>query len=110
MNIFGKKETLYVIIGEPITEHPPEWDVPFEKYVPPDYETDPRHYNLSVFDEDFADDESTAEIRAFIDRDDAISFAYSCNLVTVWCPVFEKIDGEWVKSDKKTEKMAKDIN
>ncbi len=106
--IFGKRkqgvpDRLYVITGDPYR--------PFEE---PNYPTDPRHYGLQalatpVSDEQF-DREYRHKLKAFTDRDDAIAFAYHCNLDGVICPVYDRVGDAWVYNSEETGKVADDIN
>ena len=106
--LFGKRKQaapnrLYVIVGDPHR--------PFEE---PSYSTDPRHYglqllNTAVSDEEF-DRKYRHKLKAFLDQDDAIDFAYHCNLVSVLCPVYDRIGDEWVHNDEETANVANDIN
>lgn len=94
---------LYVVIGDP-----------FQPYTEPPYSTDPRPHGLPLFkrplsDEDF-DRDYREKVRAFLDRDHAIDFAYHCNLVSVQCPVYDRVGGEWVYNGDETERVAEDIN
>src|SRR5689334_11043161 len=94
---------LYVIIGDPPQEH-----------RPPPYPTDPRRYVLDLFTRPVSDEEFERtykhKVKAFLDRDDAIDFAYHCNLVSVMCPVYDRVGGEWVYNSEETGKVAEDIN
>src|SRR5215510_7819513 len=73
---------VYVVAGEPLK--------PFRE---PRYITDPRHYGLPLFKEPVSDEEFERKYRhklkAFIKRDDAITFVYLCNLDGVACPVYD---------------------
>jgi len=96
-------QRLYVIIGEPHREH-----------QPPAYPTDPRLYDLDLFTKPVSDAEFEREykhkVKAFLERDDAINFAYHCNLVGVLCPVYDRVGEEWVYNSEETGKVAEDIN
>jgi hypothetical protein len=98
-----KPTRLYVIIGEP---HAPSAEPP--------YNTDPRHYGLPLFTRPLTDVEFErdyrARVRAFIDRDHAITFAYHCNLVGVQCPVYDRVGEEWVYNSEETGRVADCIN
>jgi hypothetical protein len=100
----GKKPArIYVVTGEP---HKP--------FTEPCYITDPRHYGLLLFKKPVSDEEFEREyrhkIKAFIKRDDAITFAYHCNLDGVMCPVYDRVDDTWVYNPEETAKVADDIN
>jgi hypothetical protein len=96
-------QRLYVIVGEPSREH-----------EAPSYSTNPADYGLDVFDKPVTEAEFEREykhkVKAFLDRDDAISFAYHCNLVGVLCPVYDRVGDEWVYNSEETGKVADDIN
>jgi hypothetical protein len=103
----GQKRTapgrLYVVIGDP---HKP--------FSEPRYLTDPRHYGLQLFEKPVSDEEFARayrhKVKAFIKRDDAITFAYHCNLANVMCPVYDKVDGKWICNTEETGKVADAIN
>lgn len=104
-----QKEASEMANNEPTSEIEAIYEVagkPYEAFTNPSYPTDPRHYKLPVFENEPTDEEYEKDykhrVKAFIRRDDAISFAYHCNLITVTCPVYEKIDGKWVYSSEKT--------
>jgi len=94
---------LYVVVGDP---HQP--------FAEPPYPTDPRHYGLPLFKRPLSDEEFDrdyrAKVKAFLDRDDAIGFAYHCNLVSVQCPVYDRVGDEWVYNADETGRVADDIN
>jgi hypothetical protein len=94
---------LYVIVGAPLRE-----------YCPPTYPTDPRGYGLDLFTEPISvadfEREYKHKTRAFLERDDAIMFAYHCNLVGVICPVYDRVGNEWVYNSEETGRVAEDIN
>lgn len=104
-SLFGARKfsRIYVVTGEP---HQP--------FTEPSYITDPRHYGLPLFKEPVSDEEFEREyrhkIKAFIKRDDAITFAYHCNLAGVMCPVYDRVDEKWVYNPEETGKVADDIN
>jgi hypothetical protein len=121
--LFRKKEPaiMYVIIGEQLQRDIPEDALSEErefiesfnnreKYSPPDYDTDPRKYDLPVFNEVLSDEQFESEyrekVRAFFNKKDALKFASYCNMVTVRCPVYIKNGKEWEYSSKLTGKMA----
>jgi hypothetical protein len=94
---------VYVIIGDP--QHP---------FPEPPYPTDPRVYGVPVFKQPLSDEEfdrdCRAKVKAFIDREHAIIFAHYCNLVSVWCQVYDA-DGEgWVLNHDEAGRLAEDIN
>jgi hypothetical protein len=92
---------VYVVTGKP---HQP--------YNEPSYSTDPRTYGVFLKPE--MPDEEYAKVRdsvkAFVNRDDAIDFAYHCNLVGVMCPVFDRVDDRWIYNELETSRIADDIN
>jgi hypothetical protein len=94
---------LFVIIGEP-----------HEPFTEPPYPTDPRHYGLPLFKRPVTNEEFESHyrdrVKAFLDRDHAITFAYHCNLVGVRCPVYEWNGDEWVYNKEETGRVAEDIN
>lgn len=94
---------LYVIIGNPR-----------EAFEEPLYMTDPRHYGLPLFKRPLSDEEFDrdyrAKVKAFIDRQDAIRFAFGCYMIGVRCPVYEWVGGEWICSIAETDKMADDLS
>lgn len=99
----AEPERLYVVTGDP-----------HHVFEEPAYATDPRHYGLPLFktpisDEQFGRDYRN-KVKAFSKRDDAIRFAYHCNLAGVMCPVYDRVDGKWVYNPEETEKVADDIN
>ncbi len=106
--LFGKRlraepERLYVVTGDP-----------HQAFEEPGYVTDPRHYSLPLFKTPISDEQFDRDyrhkVKAFIKRDDAIRFAYHCNLVGVMCPVYDRVDGKWVYNPEETGKVADDIN
>jgi hypothetical protein len=94
---------LYVVMGDP-------WD----SFKEPPYNTDPRSYKITLFKELVSDEQFERDyrhkVKAFIRREDAITFAYHCNLVNVMCPVYDRVDGQWVYNKDETGKVAADIN
>ena len=107
-------QRLFVIIGDPLWTLDTDLGGPESDYDAPSYSTDPRDYNLDLLDEPVSDDvferDYKQKLRAFLVRDDAITFAYHCNLVSVWCPVFDLVNGEWLQNSDETGKVADDIN
>jgi hypothetical protein len=94
---------LYVIIGDPRE--------PFDE---PAYPTDPRHYGLPLFkrllsEEEF-DSHYRARVKAFVQQEDAIRFAFSCGMIGVRCPVYERVGEEWVYSDTETDSVAEKLS
>ena len=80
-------------------------------YKEPPYPTDPRAYGVLKFgvtDEQYA--EAKSGLKAFVNRDDAMDFAYHCNLASVICPVFDREGGDWTFNEAETSRMADDIN
>jgi hypothetical protein len=94
---------LYIIMGDP-------WD----SFKEPPYSTDPRSYKISLFKEPVLDGQFERDyrhqVKAFIRREDAVKFAYHCNLASLLCPVYDSVDGEWVYNKEETGKVAEDIN
>lgn len=86
------------------------WGDPLRDYQEPDYDTDPRQYDLELFKDPVSDDEfefrSRRKVKAFLDPEDAIEFAYHCNLDGVMCPVYDDVDGEWVYNEEATGRLA----
>ncbi len=103
----GKEETapsrLYAVMGDP-----------HGTFAEPPYITDPRHYGLPLFKRPVSDDEFEREyrhrVKAFIKRQDAIAFAYHCNLDSVMCPVYDRVEDKWIYNDEETGNVADDIN
>jgi hypothetical protein len=94
---------MYVIVGEPCRE-----------FIETPYSTDPRSYGLPLFkrpisDEEFERDYRT-KVKAFLNREHAIEFAYNCNLVGVQCPVYDRIGDEWEYNSDEAGRVADDIN
>ena len=100
-----RSERMYLVSGEQIT-----------KFAEPRYSTDPRSYDFELegirtqspdtFFPSLFDLPPGAErqinpciTKAFRIADDAIHFAYSCNLDTVFTIVYDRRDGRWEKSD-----------
>ena len=81
-------------------------------YKEPSYSTDLRAYGMrmkaGVTDEEY--EKAKANLKAFINRDDAIAFAYHCNLDSVMCPVYDKVGDDWKYNEAETSRMADDIN
>ena len=92
---------LYMINGEP---HRP--------YKEPAYSTDPETYGMQrksgISDEEYA--EACKRMKVFVKRDDAIDFAYHCNLASLTCPVFDRVGAAWKFNEDETSRMADDIN
>src|SRR5262245_37514818 len=105
MSLKGKQlpQRLYVILGDPHQEH-----------HPPSYSTDPRHYDLDLFTRPVSEEEFERDykhkFKAFLDREDAITFAYHCNLASLMCPVYDLVGDEWVYNPEETGAVADDIN
>jgi hypothetical protein len=101
--MFMEPTRLFVIIGDPT-----------EAVEEPGYPTDPRHYHLPLFREPVSDEEFDrayrTRVKAFIEREHAIQFAWGCNMIGVRCPVYERVNGQWVYSESETEKMAEDLS
>jgi hypothetical protein len=95
-------ERVYVIMGDSFRATPD-----------PPYVTDPRHYGLPIFKEPVSDRQYDRyyreRIKAFLDREDAVKFAYSCNLMTVRCPVFDRASAGWVLNEGETGALAEDL-
>jgi hypothetical protein len=101
MNLFGlrrKPDRLYIVFG-----------TPRKSFKEPRYITDPRHYNLTPFDK-VAPDQLRDRIKAFTKRNDAIRFAYHCNLDTVIFAVYDRVDDRWVLNSDETGKIAADVD
>lgn len=104
-SLFGgqKPARIYVVTGEPL-----------KPFTEPHYITDPRHYGLPLFKRPVSGEEFERKyrprVKAFIKRDDAITFAYHCNLDGVTCPVYDRVDDKWVYNPNETRKVADDIN
>jgi hypothetical protein len=85
---------------------------PHRPYTEPAYSTDPRTYGVflkrDVTDEEYA--KVRDGVKAFVNRDDAIHFAYHCNLAGVMCPVFDKVGDVWKFNESETSRIADDIN
>jgi hypothetical protein len=81
-------------------------------YKEPAYSTDPRTYGVLQTSDLSNEQYETAKagLKAFVNRDDAIAFAYHCNLVSVMCPVFDRVGDKWVFNEAETSRMADDIN
>src|SRR5262249_51048898 len=94
---------LYVILGNPQ-----------EPCDDPSYPTDPRHYALPIFRRPVTDAEFERDyrhrVKAFTDRDHAIRFAWSCNMVNVQCPVYDLVGCEWVQNDVETLRLAEELS
>lgn len=79
-------------------------------YEEPSYSTDPRSYGLPLFRRQLSDEEYERDwrdkVRAFINRDDAITFGCRLNLVTLQCPVYDLVGKEWVYNADETSSMA----
>ena len=95
---------LYVVSGDPI------WiktNSPSDKFKEPDYSTNPLDYNLDVFDTPVTQEEYESEykdkVKAFINVEDAIDFAYSCNLDGVIPMAYSYKNKEWKYDSKLTE-------
>lgn len=93
---------LYVVVGAPC-----------EEYEEPHYDTDPRPYGLQVLDEPVSEErwqrEYRQKIRAFPNRDDAISCGRHCSVDTVMCPVYDRVGDEWVYNQEETSQIADQI-
>ena len=89
---------------------------PHKPFSEPDYITDPRHYGIPLPETDVAlsveefDRRYRQKIKAFLNRDDAIKFAYHCNLDTLTCPVYDSVEDQWVYNADETGRLAAEIN
>ena len=63
----------------------------------------------SVTDEEF-DRLYRHKVKAFLEPEHAIDFAYHCNLVSVLCQVFDLIDGNWCYNEDATSRLYSQIN
>ena len=90
------------------------WGKPIQDYSEPDYDTDPRQYGIELFKEPVSDADFDFRyrdsVKAFVDPEDAIDFAYHCNLDGVMCPVYSEHDGRWVYDADATDRLASRIN
>ena len=88
---------LWLVGGKPGTD----------RYMPPEYSTDPRQYNLPdskpMTDDEYA--EVANSLRAFRSLADAHHFAYSCKLETVWGVGYRRHDDRWELDDSVTEEL-----
>lgn len=93
---------MFVIIGDP-----------YRAYAEPKYCTDPREYSLPVFKHELTEEEFSeyrGKIKAFVNRDDAIGFAYHCNLDSVQCLVYDREGDEWIYNSEETRNIAEEIS
>ena len=94
-----KAEVLYVIHG-----------VPLEKFVEPSYSTNPLDYGLNPFGEKVDLGKiNWDQCKSFLDSEDAIDFAYHCNLVSLFPLAYRNYNGKWER-DKELEKKVYDID
>lgn len=85
------------------------------EFTEPNYSTDPANYTFDLIDCEtespktfppkacerppgFRHAKPQATLKVFRDSNDAIDFAYCCNLDSVWTLVYDRIDGVWVES------------
>src|SRR4051812_20692079 len=70
----------------------------------------PRAYDLDLFNEPVSaatfEREYQHKMKAFLDRDDAIAFAYHCNLVGVMRPAYDRVGAEWVYNSEETGRSS----
>lgn len=96
---------LYVVWGDPNTS---------DDYKEPNYITDPRNYDVELFEKPVTDEEFDQKyrhkVRAFLQPEDAIDFAYHCNLDGIFTSVYDLIDGKWVYNEDASERLTGQIN
>lgn len=91
---------VYVVSGEPAAE-----------YTPPAYSTDPHSYHLPDFGQ-FSDQENeqvASQLHAFPNEEDATTFMYACNLETVWCVVYCREGGRWIKDEEAMNRFLDNV-
>jgi hypothetical protein len=76
----------------------------------PSYSTDPRTYGLldDLSDADY--DACKHQLKAFLNRDDAIAFACHGNMVSIVCPVFDRVGDKWEYNEVETSRMADSLS
>lgn len=85
-----------------------------EDFKEPGYPTDPDTYGLHLFESPPIDDDEKLRrqrsVKAFKDWDDAVDFAYHCNLDSVMIQVYERWSSKWVYMPKQSEIAVSSIN
>ena len=107
---------IYVVSGQPLWLNPILQRLKskkYEKFKEPKYSTNVLDYNLNIFDSPVDQDEYNLKykdiIKAFIEIEDAIDFAYSCNLDSVTTMAY-KFNGKSWDYDKELTNSAFDID
>jgi hypothetical protein len=70
----------------------------------PPHGAEPRHFGLPMWLTEPINPQ--ARIRAFTDREQAISYGFKFNIDSIQCPVFDWTGSEWAYNGDETGRMA----
>ncbi len=88
---------------------------PKVSYREPPYSTNPHDYEIPLFDPPVTAEEYQQQYqethRVFKTWDEAVDFAYHCNLDNVWMPVFCRSDpsSTWIYDHVETERLVSSV-